>query len=195
MNRLLSEDLPLRMSRVLGDFAENKPLPHRYGDLSEARFPLIKMTASKWFAADHPMTITQVFVDAEETAGWNFETESDGSGQSWTVVNLAAPAPADAEVSACGTGKRHPDSGALIDNPADIYRHSAARGPHVLLAEFTRRMRGGGSAAGRIAGRHGQHPRSTSTASPTPPAPSGRRTWRGCIRPRSSPARSSSSTR
>ena len=121
MNRLLSEDLPLRMSRVLGDFAENKPLPHRYGDLTEARFPLIKMTASKWFAADHPMTITQVFVDAEETAGWNFETESDGSGQSWTVVNLAAPAPADAEVSACGTGKRHPDSGALIDNPADIF--------------------------------------------------------------------------
>lgn len=121
MNRLLAEDLPLRMARTLGDFAENKPLPHRYGDLSEARFPLIKLTASQWFAADHPMTVTAVFVDDEATAGWNFATVSDGAGHSWTVVNLAAPAPADAEVSACGTGKRHPDSGALIDNPADIF--------------------------------------------------------------------------
>lgn len=121
MNLLLSEILPLRMARSLGDFAEDQPLPHRYGDLSAAPFRLIKLAADKWFAADHPMEITGVFVDREATAGWDSAIESDGAGNSWTVVNLAAPAPADATVSAAGYGKAHPTTGALIDNPADLF--------------------------------------------------------------------------
>lgn len=121
MNLLLSEDLPLRMSRALGDFAVDEPLPHRYGDLAAAPFRLLKLTAAQWFAADHPMEITSVYVDDEATAGWDYATESDGVGNTWTVVNLAAPAPASAVVSACGSGKRHPTTGALLENPADIF--------------------------------------------------------------------------
>lgn len=120
MNLLLSEDLPLRTSRALGDFAVDEPLPHRYGDLTAAPFRLVKLTASQWLAADHPMPITSVYVDDEATAGWDYATESDGAGHTWTVVTLAAPAPSGAVVSACGTGKLHPTTGALLTNPADI---------------------------------------------------------------------------
>jgi len=117
---LLYENLPLRTSRMLGDFAQDFVLPHRYGDLTTARFDLGKLTASKWFVADHPMEVSAVFVDGQETDGWQRSIEWDGEGNSWTVVYLAAPADHDATVSACGTGKRSPTTGAVIENPAEV---------------------------------------------------------------------------
>lgn len=120
MNLLLSEDVPLRTTRELGDFAVDQVLPHRYGDLTAAPFGLVKLTASRWLAADHAMSIASVYVDDEATSGWAAAVESDATGHAITVVELAAPAPTDAVVSACGTGKRHATTGALIENPADI---------------------------------------------------------------------------
>ena len=45
---------------------------------------------------------------------------SDAAGNTWTVVEFAAPVPDEAEVSATGTGKRNPTTGALLENPAEI---------------------------------------------------------------------------
>lgn len=120
MNLLLSEELPLRTTRMLGDFAEDLVLPHRYGDLRRARFKLIRLSATRFFAADHPMPIYQVFVDEEKTVSWSFGYESDGLGNTWTVVTMAAPVPLEAVLSATGTGKRNPSTGALLENPAEI---------------------------------------------------------------------------
>lgn len=125
-NLFLFEDLPLRTTRVLGDFAEDKVLPHRYGDLTGAQFPLIRLSDSKFFAADHPMEVTKVFTDRLETASWEPALESDEDGNTWTIVNMGAPVPKETVVTACGKGKLNPKTGALLENPGeilqDIYR-------------------------------------------------------------------------
>ena len=120
MNVLLSENLPLRTTRILGDFAEDQVLPYRFGDLRNTRFRLIQLNDSTWFAADHPMAITDVYIDDELTSGWAATIESDTTGHSYTIVRLAAPAPPDAKVSASGIGHRDPVSGNIIENPADL---------------------------------------------------------------------------
>lgn len=120
MNLLLSEMLPLRTTRMLGNFAEDKVLPQRFGDLRSARFPLIKLSLTEWFVADHPMPVSNVYIDDEETDGWQQELRSDADGNTWTLVVLEAPAPVSAKISAGGTGRRDPDTGDLITNPADI---------------------------------------------------------------------------
>lgn len=118
MRLLLYEDLPLRTSGALGNFADEFVLAHRYGNLG--RFSLERLDDSTFFAADHPMTIAEVFVDNQRTTGWQQELRTDGDGHTWTVVVLAAPAPDGAALSATGTGKRNPRTGTLIENPADI---------------------------------------------------------------------------
>jgi hypothetical protein len=126
MNLFLFEKVPLRTTRVLGDFAEDKVLPHRYGDLTSARFPLIRLSDSRFLVADHPMEVTRVFTDGEETVSWEASLESDDTGHTWTIVTLGAPAPRDTVVTACGKGKLNPTTGALLENPGeilqDIYR-------------------------------------------------------------------------
>lgn len=120
MNLLLSEPLPLRTTQMLGDFAEATPLPQRYGDLTSGRFRLIRLDASTFFAADHPMAMDRCFIDKQPTESWASELRSDAAGNTWTVVKFAAPVPPEADVSATGTGKRNPTTGALLENPAEI---------------------------------------------------------------------------
>lgn len=120
MNLALWEPLPLRTTAVLGDFSGKDVLAKRFGDLRKTRFPLLKLSDTEWFAADHPMPITAVFVDDEATLSFAVETRGDEAGNTWTVVILAAAAPPDSKVSASGIGLRNPDTGALIENPADI---------------------------------------------------------------------------
>lgn len=117
---LLYEPLPLRTTRMLGNFADDAVLAQRYGDLTSGRFELLRLDDSTWFSADHPMTMADVFVDDQKTPGWKQETRTDSEGHTWTVVVLSAPAPNGAKLSATGTGKRNPRTGALIENPADI---------------------------------------------------------------------------
>lgn len=117
---LLYEPLPLRTSGALGNFAAEFVLAQRYGDLTSDRFKLERLDDKTFFAADHPMTIAELFVDNQEYKGWEQATRTDGAGHTWTVVVLAAPVPDGAALSATGTGKRNPRTGALIENPADI---------------------------------------------------------------------------
>lgn len=125
MNLLLSEPLPLRTTRMLGDFAVDAPLAHRFGDLTQTRFKLPRLTSTKFFAADHVMEITDAFIDDEKTLGWEVATEQDDKGHIWTVVNFAAAVPADAVASASGRGKRNPATNALLENPGEIMEYVA----------------------------------------------------------------------
>jgi hypothetical protein len=120
VNLLLSEDMPLRTSRVLGDFAADFVLGHAYGDLTKARIPAERLDETRFFVADHVFDLTDTFVDAQKTLTWEQSLESDGAGHTWTIVTLGAPAPAGAVVSVSGFGKRDPRSGALIENPGDV---------------------------------------------------------------------------
>jgi hypothetical protein len=120
MRLLLSEDLPLRTTRVLGDFAEDKVLAQVYGDMTSARFPLVRISDTEGLASDHPMEITEAFVDDERTDSWQRALRTDEKGNAYTVVEFAAPVPAGSTMSARGRGKRNPTTGALIENPAEI---------------------------------------------------------------------------
>lgn len=120
MSLLLREKMPLRTTQDLGDFATAVPLKHCYGVLSNARFPLDRMTDTKWFVCDHPFTVEQVFVNDTVTEGWEQATESDGKGNTWTVVNLSNAANTDDRISATGLGKKNPVTGELLSNAAEI---------------------------------------------------------------------------
>ena len=116
---LLWEILPLRTTRMLGDYAEDLPLPEIFGDLSDAPFPLIRLSATRYFAADHPMEIDDVFNDKQFVSNWERVLASDDE-RTWTEVRFDAPIPEGTAVSATGKGKRHPDAGDLLQNPADV---------------------------------------------------------------------------
>lgn len=120
MTLLLSELLPLRTTKALGDYAEDVPLPHVYGDLRSAPFPLIRLSDTRFFVADHPMTVTTVRVDKQEVQDWEQSLQSDTAGHTWTEVEFSAPITSGASVDACGTGKLNRTTGALIENPGDI---------------------------------------------------------------------------
>lgn len=120
MKLLLSEPLPLRTTRMLGNYADDAILPHRYGDLTSGRFKLIRLDDVTFFVADHPMEVTGVYIDAQRYDSWKQEIRSDAFGHTWTVIVIAAPAPLEAQLSAIGKGKRNARTGALIENPADI---------------------------------------------------------------------------
>lgn len=120
MNLLLSENVPLRTTRALGDFAESTPLPQRFGDLTQAPFKLIRLSDTKFLAADHPMEVTGAFVNKAATLGYAASLESDEDGNTWTVVEFDSAIPDSDEASAVGRGRRNPKTGALIENPADI---------------------------------------------------------------------------
>lgn len=122
MELLLSEPLPLRTTRALGDYADDAILPEVLGDLTAAPFPLIRLDDSRFFAADHRMAVTKVFTNRQQAANWAMVLESDGLGRTWTEVHFDAPIPAGTEVSACGTGREDDDTGELIANPADVAR-------------------------------------------------------------------------
>lgn len=120
MNLLLSEDLPLRTSAALGDYTEDAILPVVYGDLSQSAVPMVKLSETEYLAADHPATVTAVFVDGQETKGWSGSTKTDVTGHAYCAVTLSAPAEQGAEITAAMRGKRHSTTGALIEHPADI---------------------------------------------------------------------------
>lgn len=116
MNRLLTEALPLRTTRDLGNYSVDAVLPLRIGDLTTARFNLIRLTDTDWLAADHAMQITSAFIDAVSTDAWDYLTRSDGKGHTWTVVRFGSPVPQGSQASACGRG-------IPLSNPAEIMEY------------------------------------------------------------------------
>jgi len=117
---LLYEPLPLRSTRDLGDFAEDSPLAHVYGDLTGARFPLRRIPATRGHAADHPMEITGAGSGTTPTDSYEAMIEADDTGHVCTFVDFGAPVPDDEPMWAFGRGKRNATTNALIANPGDI---------------------------------------------------------------------------
>jgi hypothetical protein len=134
---LLTEDLPLRTTRAIGDFAEDAAQPIRFGDLTGRRFRLLRLSATEYLAAAHPMEIARVFVDAEQTDAWEAALGSDDDGHVWQLVRFAASVGETQEVSATGRGLRDADTGELVDNPADLIEYVLSlAGIEALLPEL-----------------------------------------------------------
>lgn len=121
MNLLLSEDLPLRTTRQLGNYIDSGVIGLRYGDLRTTRFPMRKLSESKAVAADHRMTLTNVYIGDIRSTAWEQAFENDDAGNTWTVVNFSAPIPTGQTVSGSGIGKLNKRTGVLIENPGDMF--------------------------------------------------------------------------
>lgn len=116
---LLSDPMPLRTTRVLGDYSVDAPLPHRYGVL-DSPFELVRLTDTEWLAADHPMSIDGVNNQAGPIQSYSVELRSDSIGNTYTVVVLSTPAAQGDIMTATGTGKQNPITGDLLENAAEI---------------------------------------------------------------------------
>lgn len=124
---LLSEPLPMRTTRDLGDFSEDVALPLRFGDLSARRFRLIRLDGSTYLAAGHAMAgIAQVFVDAERTLAYQTDLLRDALGNVSQVVRFGAEIGEDQIASATGYGMLDARTGALVENPADLMEYVLA---------------------------------------------------------------------
>lgn len=135
---LLYEQLPLRSTRQLGDFAEDAPLAHVYGDLTKARFPLRRISATRGHAADHPMEITGAGSGSLRTDSWQAVIEPDRTGHVCTFVDFGAPVPSDDMMWAYGRGKRDPIDNTLIANPGNVLANIAAIGGRTDLFQGLR---------------------------------------------------------
>lgn len=121
MNLLLSENIPLRTTAIFGEFAEVSVLPHHYGDLSASPVPLIKLSATEYLLADHPvMAVTSVLIDDAPILAYAAQTATDDTGHAYAKITLSAPVPDGSKITATLKGKYHPTTGALMENPADI---------------------------------------------------------------------------
>lgn len=123
---LLSEVLPLRSTKHLGDYSQDGVLQHVFGDLRNSPFNVKRLDDSRFFAADHVMEVTDVYVDRQIVADWAMVLESDGAGRTWVEIHFAAPVPPGSEVSAAGIGRLDDATGAPITNPADIATYICA---------------------------------------------------------------------
>ena len=118
MTLALSANLPLRTSAVWGEFGEVAVIHHRYG---RTRGPAIRYdsTGRRYVWADHASELlTAVWIDGQPSSAWTWRNVSDVTGHAVTLIELSQST--TGVVTAAGYGKINANTGALIDDPAEI---------------------------------------------------------------------------
>lgn len=118
--RSLSLPLPLRDTSAWGGYREAVPIPQRYGSASGA---LLQYNASRTefaWAGHAVLSIDEVLVDGLPVGDWQWRNAVDVQGQPVAIVQFGQAQDEGAQLLARGRGKRHPRSGALMTNPADV---------------------------------------------------------------------------
>lgn len=116
----LSDAVPLRSTAVWPKFAKPEPLNVVYG---RCTVPVIQADQSRkfWLVADHPIGgVDAVYLDGKPAQPFTFHNTTDATGHPVALLELAAPLPANAALTVAARGKIHSDTGALIENPADV---------------------------------------------------------------------------
>lgn len=116
--RLLSDLLPLRRGSDITGMAAEAILPWVYGRVTLAPLQMDSQ-GLLWLIADHPiLAVTSVRDDGGEIGGWELVQRVQAPGHAIATVRVTrAP---QGTLVADVVGKRHPDSGALLQHPADI---------------------------------------------------------------------------
>jgi hypothetical protein len=117
---LLSDEIPLRSSTDINQYRDGAFIPWVYGDLSNSPQSIVQLSDTLFIYADGAARVVGVQIDGQETVGFNARVESDTSGKLATFIELAAPLPTGAQITATGYGYVSERNGALIDNPADV---------------------------------------------------------------------------
>ena len=121
---LYSDNLPLRRVEELPQYraeAAGRALPWVFGRATVSPVPL-DIAGAEWLVADHPIAaIDRVTVKGSPTQGYQLLQRLDETGHPIAVLRLAQAAGAD-PVTVSVVGRRHPNTGAVLDTPAAIVR-------------------------------------------------------------------------
>lgn len=118
--RLLSDPLPLRRASAAANFRSAAVQPIVYGRVRLAALPL-DAAGLEWLIADHPIVaVERVSVDGKPTDGWQLVQRADPTGQPVALLRLTQAPPRGVAPHVQLIGRRHPDTGAALEHPADI---------------------------------------------------------------------------
>ncbi len=128
MDRPLSDNLPLRTSAVWGGWRSVRVLPWVWGACTLE--PIQYSDDQRLFVlADHPIEgVDEVKRDDVTTPAWAFYNGVDSTGRAVAFLELAMPLAENERLAARVRGRMHPDTGRLLQTPAEIL--------HDLLADL-----------------------------------------------------------
>lgn len=116
----LSDPIPLRTSAAWPAFAKPEPLSVVYG---RCTVPAIQYDPTRkiWLVADHAIGgVDAVYRDGKPEKTYSWRNGTDPTGHTVALVELGQALAASATLTASIRGKIHPDSGALLENPATV---------------------------------------------------------------------------
>ena len=117
--RPLSMPLPLRTTVAWGRFLNAQPIPWAYGRCSVIPVQYDE-TRRLYCLADHRIGgVDRVTVAGTETA-FIWRPDRDVTDHPVSLLEIALPPPEGAAIVAEVRGALHPQTGALLENPADI---------------------------------------------------------------------------
>jgi len=116
----LTGPIPLRDSVILDAYGEARRLPHGYGKMT-VRPIRYDDTGRAWLVFDHAAgPLVSVTRDDEPYAAAELINRPDSQGHTVALLETADNISDDDALVVTVHGKRHPDSGAPVINPADV---------------------------------------------------------------------------
>jgi hypothetical protein len=116
-----SEPLPLRLTTAWGGFREAAVIPERYGVTGGSALQYDQQRTIFVWANHAVAAIDSVTILGVDPGGWQpLLGFVDVAGHPVAGVQFAAPVPEGSDVVIRGRGKLNPDTGGLMDNPADV---------------------------------------------------------------------------
>lgn len=119
-DRPLSDSMPLRTTTVWGGWREVRVLPWVYGAASIT--PIQYSDDQRVFLlADHPIAgVDAVTRDDVPTVAYAWQNAVDSTGRAVALLELAEPLADGERLAATLRGRMHPDTGRLLQTPAEI---------------------------------------------------------------------------
>jgi hypothetical protein len=122
MSLPLSDLVPLRTTAVWPLFAKPEPLPVVYGSCTVGAVQY-DQTRKFWLVADHAIDgIDAVYIDDKATKAYAWRNAADPTGHPVALVELGAPLKNNEVLTAHVRGRLDSNTGALLENPADVTR-------------------------------------------------------------------------
>jgi len=118
--RPLSDLVPLRSTAVWPKFAKTESLNVAYG---RCIVPVTQYDQSRkfWHVADCAIAgVEAVYKDGKPEKSYAWRNATDPAGHTVALIELGAALPINATLTAAVRGKINPNSGLLLENPADI---------------------------------------------------------------------------
>lgn len=120
LDRPLSDNLPLRTSAVWGGWRQVRVLPWGWGRVTVT--PVQYSSDQRLFVLlDHPIAgVDEVRRDDVPTPAWAWHNGLDSTGRAVAFLELAEPLAEGERLAVTLRGRMHPDTGALLQTPAEI---------------------------------------------------------------------------